>query len=98
VNDLERQLRHALRPKPAPPGFAVRVLERTVRTRRRAAFWIPAAAAAGLLITGGIVHQRDVARGEEAKRQLLTALEITAEKIHFAESKVRRLEALEQRQ
>lgn len=98
MNDLERELQRALSRKDAPAGFAERVLARVAPPRRRSwTLWIPAAVAACVLLAAGVVHQREVDQGEEAKRQLLTALEITAKTIQFAESKVQRLDALEQR-
>jgi uncharacterized protein (UPF0264 family) len=59
------------------------------RTRR---LWNPAAVgalAAGLAaMTFGLYQYQEYQRGVEAKRQLMTALEITAQKLHVAQDRL----------
>lgn len=100
MSDIERDLREALRAQEPPVGFAARVMARSTAQRGGRGWfawprWVPVAAAACLLGTFGIVRLDQQRRGEEAKRQLMLALEITAEKVHFAEQKVQRLQIWE---
>jgi len=70
---------------------AAGVVTLPVRGARRGR-WQPLVAgaiAAGLAAVGFGVHQyQEYQRGVEAKRQLMVALEITAEKLHVAQDKV----------
>jgi len=81
MNEFEDQLRQALRRREPRDGFASRVAREASGSRLpRAARWVGAAIAASLMLAvGGIEYQRY--RGEKAKEQLMTAVEITAEKI-----------------
>jgi hypothetical protein len=84
-----RQLRSALRRKPAPEGFAERVVARLEAAPERRANWLPAAAVILLLIGGGgawraVEGERTRREGERAKEQLMLALTITAEKTNDA--------------
>jgi anti-sigma-K factor RskA len=95
--NLEDDLRLALHRQSPPPGFAARVLERIERearaeTRRRPAWW--RAVAASVIFTavaGGwtahTIHQRR--EGERAKEQLVQAMRIAGEKVHYAQQEVR---------
>jgi hypothetical protein len=98
MNRIEDDLKSALRRKPAPPGFAERVLSRVgdgafnKKASRRfilKRFWM-AAAATILLATGlGIfIYQRHIQiRNEEALQRTLMALSIAAEQLDRAEKK-----------
>ena len=86
MNQLERDLREALRRREAPPFFAERVLARTRQSKPRwqhSWVWLTAAALLLLMIGGvGIVReQRRLAEGERAKEQLMIALRITGSKL-----------------
>src|SRR4030095_12021100 len=96
MNQLERDLREALRRRQPPSDFADRVLARTrqsesVRRRPPIWGWLAAAAALLLLIVGGnafIQEQRRRAEGERAKEQLMVALRITGSKLRDAQMKI----------
>jgi hypothetical protein len=84
--DLEEQLREALARKAAPDGFAGRVTARA-RLRRSSAPWWSAAAAVLLMAAGGgAVYRRH--QGEVAKEQVMTAMKITAVKLHRIQTHV----------
>lgn len=83
-DDFEAQLREALTRAPAPDGFAGKVLERVTASRRQPRWRAPLAVAAAVLVAiGAVGWQRleEQRRAEEAKRQLMLALEITSEKL-----------------
>jgi hypothetical protein len=98
---LESELRHALRPEAPPAGFAERVLQRVDDEHPRSAergwrrlFATPALrwAAAGALCLAAVggyeVRQREQRlAGEEAKRKVMLALRITSAKMQHAESR-----------
>lgn len=86
MDDFEKQLQQAFLRRPAPPGFKRRLMEqrqhrRTLRLHQRVVLWqrLAACFVLAILIGGGIawrqVDQRR--RGEEARRQVFTALRIT---------------------
>lgn len=85
MEDFERDLRAALRRQPAPPGLKRRVMERRWQVRaaeRRRMVWLERLAASLVLagVAGGALVWRNALerrRGEEAKRQVFTALRIT---------------------
>jgi hypothetical protein len=82
--NIDDTLRRALRPKPAPPGFAEQVLERIHArpTRRRGARWLAAAAAIALLAAGGAryyAQQQAAAEAARVTREIRVALQITSE-------------------
>src|SRR5262245_14878296 len=97
MNQVERDLREALRRREPPSDFADKVLARTRQSesaRHRAPIWgwLAAAAAVVLLIVGGntfIQEQRRRAEGERAKEQLMVALRITGSKLRDARVKIR---------
>jgi len=90
--ELEQQLREALRSRPAPQGFAERLMQRLSQTpsaspapaRKRllsfplAARLATAATVVLAVLVGGLIyqHQRQVA-GQRARQQVLLALRIT---------------------
>jgi hypothetical protein len=86
IDDFERDLRQSLERRPAPPGLKRKVMERrswlrTQRLQSRSVIWQRLAASvvlAGALCGGWMWHERQEQRkGEEARREVLTALRIT---------------------
>jgi uncharacterized membrane protein len=109
ANDLERDLRQALRRKQPSAKFAARVLaslpqERprtlSVRMHRRVLRWAVAAVVVITATGGGYMyreHQRELERGKLARQQLMLALRITGEKLQLAQKRVQQI-GLEQEQ
>ncbi len=88
-NDLEDQLRKALRPVDPGERFAQGVLERVVRAsqRRYASVRWPLAAALAVVALGTLAvygWQVRRAQGLEARRQLIEALQVTGQKLDLA--------------
>ena len=85
---LEQELKQTLARKPAPPGLEEKILRRS-RPERRPLFrrWLAAAAAFVALTTGSLVEYRQY-RGEQAKRQLITAMKITAVKLNRIQTRL----------
>jgi len=88
MEDFERELRQAFERRPAPPGLKRRLMEkrralRPQRPHRHSHFVLLqrlAASVALVAVLGGAVVWRDAEerrKGEEARRQVLTALRIT---------------------
>lgn len=100
-DDIERELREQLAPRPAPLGFATRVLARVgVRERSKAMrmpLWRWIAAAAVLLATVALagnqweVHRRRM-EGEQARAQVLLALRIAGTTLNAVQQKVQNAE------
>jgi anti-sigma factor RsiW len=99
-DDLEEQLRHALRPIEPGEAFTERMLARLdrdtshsrsrfrwPRSARRRAAWIPVALAASVVAAVLFRHellQRREERGIEAREQLIEALRVTSQKLDLA--------------
>jgi hypothetical protein len=90
-DDLEKQLRSALRSVDPREGFAQRVVSRIESAsapRRMAKFpQLFAALAASVVLSIVVVHEWQAARREkglEARRQLIEALRMTGEKLDLA--------------
>ena len=80
MDRLEESLKIALARKDAPPGFAQRVTRRA-EARPAVSRWLAAAAAVVLVVAGsGAAYRRR--QGEVAKEQVMTAMKITAVKLH----------------
>lgn len=88
IDEFEKELRQALERRPAPPSLKRKVMERRgLQTTERRHYYRVAwqRVAAGLLLAatlGGLMQwqlQRaeDRRRGEEARRQVMTALRVT---------------------
>ena len=84
LDEFERELKQALQRRPAPPSLKRRVLERRMEKRRpQSMIWMRLAATLLIvaLLGGGLrwgLEQREERRqGEEARRQVMTALRIT---------------------
>jgi hypothetical protein len=99
MNHIEDDLKAALRRKPAPPGFAAKVMERiengsfnqnVPRSFLRNPFWMAAAAAVVLVAIGAGIfgYQSHIrARNEAALHRTLAALSIAAAQLDQAEKK-----------
>jgi hypothetical protein len=96
MNHLEDELKRAFRRIEPPAGFAGRVMAHVPSGRRQ---WIPrswmAAAAAVLMVAGAGSWEYRRARqkridAEQAKAELMFALELTASKLQATRSKVLR--------
>ena len=84
--DLEEQLKEALARKRAPDGFAGRVTARARMRRSLATRWASAAAVLLTLATGGAAYRHH--QGTVAKEQVMTAMKITAVKLHRIQTHV----------
>lgn len=106
---LEDELRNALRREIPPEDFAAKVLARAAQVaparrhwywpalfKTRGIRWAVAAAMCMLLAVAGLDYwntQRERARGEQAKAQLMLALRITGSKLQLAQQKVQEIQA-----
>lgn len=105
VNDLDKELRQALRRKEPSQGFAARVMANL--PEKRPSVWVswfhaPVvrwAAAAIVLVavtSGGYAyreHEREVERGRMAKQQLMLALRITGTKLQLVQQRTQQMGA-----
>jgi hypothetical protein len=93
--DLESQLRAALRPVAPSKEFSQKLLANAAAPRRsaaqiyrRSAWWLGAAVAASLLLAIGVQQRmqdvRERESGLEARRQVLQALRVTSQKLDLA--------------
>jgi len=85
MREMEEELKRALARVEPPDGFADRVMARTTTGRRQSWHrWYGAIAATmALVFTGEVVYQRHLehVRAEDAQKQLVFALHLTAEKL-----------------
>lgn len=95
----DEALRSALRRREPPPGFAERVVER-IRGQAAAPgpwrgrlWWLAAAASLVLLLAGGWRYHeyRQRLRAEQARDQLLEALQITGAKLEALRQRIHRI-------
>jgi len=105
MDRFEQELRDALQPRQPAPGFSARVLariEEAPRSEQRLRNWFSVPrlrwASTGLLcailLTGLGYHyqqQKQRARGEAMRQQVMTALHIAGAKLQLAQGKVQRL-------
>ena len=85
--DLEEQLRGALARKSPPDGFAERVARRAKNDAvRPPSRWFAAAAAVVMAVGIGAAYRHH--QGEVAKEQVMTAMKITAVKLHRIQTHV----------
>lgn len=86
LDEFERELRQTLARRPAPPSLKRRILEvrsrrRTARLHSRAVLWqrLAASLVVAASLGGGFTwhHVQQERKGEEARRQVLTALRVT---------------------
>jgi len=86
MSDMERDLREVLQRREPSPGFAERVLRNVEPPMRRRSWnWIPATVAACLLLSVSGLYWHRQSQAEQAKDQLMVALQITAQKIALVE-------------
>ena len=92
MTDFDRQLHRALERRQPPRDLKDAIMSRLDRApaRRRFPQWRPllAAAACTLVLMGGLDRYQEYRRGQQAKQQLIVALEITAQKLAVAEEKI----------
>jgi hypothetical protein len=100
--DFEQELRRALKREPAPPGFAQAVVDRIRNAERSSAGatawgrrgpwqWLGAIAATLVLAIGGTqyyVHRQTAAKAERAHRDIMVALQITADKFALVKQRL----------
>lgn len=104
-NDLEQELRNALRRKEPSAGFAARVVANlpekrpslwSMWSRPQVARWAVAAIVLVAVSTGGYAyreHEREVERGRVAKQQLMLALRITGAKLQLVQQRTQQMGA-----
>ncbi|MGH9604256.1 MAG: hypothetical protein ACRD3N_01015 [Terracidiphilus sp.] len=97
IDDLERELRQSLERRPAPPSLKRKVMERRrreldERAHKRLVFWrrLTAAVTLAVVIAAVLVWRNadQRRRGEEARRQVLTALRITSRALNRMEAQL----------
>jgi hypothetical protein len=95
MSDFEQDLKRTLQRRKPPRDLTPRIMARIGDTPKRrwpavSFAWRPALAAAAVVLTlaGGIDRYRDYRKGQEAKEQLMLALQITAQKISIVQQKV----------
>lgn len=102
MSPFEDQLREALRREEPPAGFAERVIALTEkRPTWRERFLAPpltprlafATLAVAALIVGGVQYQQrqravELARAEQAKQQVMTAMRIAGSKLNYVQHKL----------
>jgi len=92
--DLQRTLRRREPPQDLAPGIMARIGAQPTRQWKFWGFyWRQAVAAvAALLVLGvGLDQYREYRKGQEAKRQLILALQITNQKLSVVQAKVDKL-------
>ena len=98
MDEFEKELRDQLQARPAPAGFADRVMRRIEDRGPRRSWgflwqpawrWAAVAALAAMTVLGGLAreHQQRVA-GERAREQVLLALRITGTTLNQVQHKV----------
>jgi hypothetical protein len=101
--NMENELRKALHREPPPAGFADRVIakasQRAPRPHQpwwklRPLVFANAFALTAVLFIGGVMYQRhEEQRALEARRQLVTALNVTRTSLQKAQERIRRVAA-----
>jgi len=97
IDDFERELKEKLRVRPAPVGFADRVMARVPARRTWSWKWLGMPAwrwavvtllVAGMVV-GGVEREREQrVAGERAREQVLLALRITGSTLRDVQQKV----------
>jgi hypothetical protein len=95
MTDFERDLQRTLKRREPPRDLTPAVMARieTSPKRTRSFGWLHwqqafAAAAVLLMLVAGIDRYREYRRGQEAKQQLMLALQITGRKLAVVQAKV----------
>lgn len=89
MDRFEESLKSALARKDPPPGFAQKVAARAgagQATRSYTPRWVAAAAVVVMAVGSGVAYRRH--QGEVAKEQVMTAMKITAVKLHRIQAHV----------
>jgi hypothetical protein len=88
MDRFEESLRGALARKDPPPGFAQKVAARARNGTPKSYTprWIAAAAVVVMAVGSGVAYRRH--QGEVAKEQVMTAMKITAVKLHRIQAHV----------
>jgi hypothetical protein len=89
MTDFDRELCEALKRREPPRDLTGSVMAR-IEPARRPWRWVPAAAgiAALLVLSVGMYRWEEYRRGQQAKREVMLALKVTAQKLAVAERKV----------
>jgi len=101
MDDFEKELQQALERRPAPPNLKRRIMERrgiVTMQRRRSNWLVWQRVAAGLLLAamlGGAMEwkvrrEEEQRQGEEARRQVMTALRITGHALNEMNAQLNR--------
>lgn len=92
MTDFERELREALKRREPPRDLTAQIMAR-IAPPQTSFRWRPlvAVAAALVVFAGGFEQYQQYRRGQEAKQQLMLALEITASKLASAQERVNEL-------
>jgi hypothetical protein len=98
MDDFERELREQLQVRPAPDGFAGRVMARVAARPVRRGWlgfglpvwrWAVAALLVASMVLGGVERDRQQRlAGERARQQVLLALHITGSTLRDVQAKV----------
>ena len=97
MDELENALRQALERRPAPPSLKRRVMERREAQRAqqrhgRVVWWQRLAVAATMagVLAGALVwrHAEQQRKGEEVRREVMTALRITSRALNQMQSQL----------
>lgn len=97
MDEMEQELRQALRRQPAPAGLKRRLLERREQQRvhwlrRRVVLWQRMAVATALagVLAGAVVwrNQEQRRKANEAREQVMTALRITGHALNQVEEQL----------
>jgi hypothetical protein len=94
MTDFDRELSEALKRREPPRDLTASVMARIEPPRRTswsARLWVPMGIAATLIAGVGMYRWEEVQRGQEAKRQVMLALEVTSQKLAVAGKKVNEL-------
>jgi hypothetical protein len=91
MNDFENDLRRVLRRREPPRDLSGAIIARIAPASKPARLLLRrpvlAAAAVLLILVTGLDRYREYRRGQEAKRQVMLALEITAQQLALVQEK-----------
>lgn len=93
MDQMEDQLRRALRRQPAPENFRARVVAQTVKRPawQTSRWWAAAATIVVTLGSAGGYYELQQRRGEAAKEKTMLALRITSEKLNHAKARIHKI-------
>jgi len=101
MEDFEKELQQALQRRPAPPGLKRGIMERRglLTMERRHSYWLVWQRVAAVLLVAAVLggamewrlrRQEERQQGEEARRQVLTALRITGHALNEMNAQLNR--------